>query len=359
MHLGKEAGQRAAELVGKNPQKRPPKITSLTELLTPEQKKALEEKREKEKDYEYLGIENLKEQYLANQELLVKKGLIEMLSTGDLGIKAINGKENPLPSLEQIKERLEANKELIEKKAKQGFTQLLIVPFGLPVKQLMDTYSNTIKEHKANGTLKGANGDDLELDQDMPLWVWDKYTEDKGADIEGKLVYYPKEFDKNNHQGKSKGELLAKDPNLAFNILLVHQNPLIPRKGQGRTTGDRPELEAGQSAREYLDLIHQPGTPYQGEQGLTPEDWLYYATLHLERTNRVLNDWQAQIPDPKDPKKLIDIDSTAYLTGAYLPGTDQVPDAYWNRNGRRADLSGGNPGNRDGDYGAGVAVRVP
>lgn len=315
----------------------------------------------KETGPEYLGIPNLEGQYTANQEMLARTKLLEVLASGELGIRAIDGKEYQMPTVEQVKERLEAYKEVVEQKAEQGFKKVLVVPFGLPLERLKEAYGHTIKEHKAAGTLKEADGSDLDLDQDTPVWVWDQYnqadlpTTDKAKQI----VYNPKAFDKNNHQGHTKAEILAADPSQAFQILLLEETPHIPRKGQATEVGGRTQLETDQTPREYLETLGKAGTNYAHETGLTLEAWLTHASLHLERTNQVLDDYQAQVPDPKDPTKTIPIASATYLTGAYLPAAGRVPDAGWDRDGRRAYLDRGAPGGRGGVIGVRPAVRVP
>ncbi|HNS34262.1 MAG TPA: hypothetical protein PKG83_03550, partial [bacterium] len=74
----------------------------------------------------------LKEQYLAQVKVLYQSGILENFPatkehpTPELGIVGIDGKEYPLPSYEDILDRLSnpETKELIEKKISQGFVKL-------------------------------------------------------------------------------------------------------------------------------------------------------------------------------------------------------------------------------------------
>ena len=69
------------------------------------------------------------------------------------------------------------------------------------------------------------------------------------------------------------------------------------------------------------------------------------AISYLEEKNQVIDDYQGK-------------GSITYNTGAYFPGSGDVPGAYWSRGDRQADLDRDVPTNRDGDIGARSAVRV-
>ncbi|MBI5306430.1 hypothetical protein HZB04_02510 [Candidatus Wolfebacteria bacterium] len=179
-----------------------------------ELKAELEEKRgilsKKLWTFESLPQRELKEQYENQREIMEKTGILEKLSNGELGIKAIDNKEYPLPSYQEIAKRIRENKEMLKTKTEQGFNQLLIVPFGMKLDDLIEKYKKVILKHHKEGKLLATKenpsdpDESLGLDENQPVWVWDGY---KNADSDGKLFYFPKEFS-SNHQGKTKQEIL-------------------------------------------------------------------------------------------------------------------------------------------------------
>ena len=289
-----------------------------------------------------------------------KFGLIEAMESGGWAIKGIDGKEYPLPTQEEIAEKMEENKELVERKREQGFTRLLLVPFGLKLSDLTETYKKSILEHQAEGKLFGAKKDPsdqgeelvpLDLDENQPVWVWDKYQE---ADTNGSLVYQPKELSE-NHQGKTKQEILGEQG--GWRIVLLEDMPNIPRENP-ETKGGRTQIDVkGSSIKkyikrgedipspaEYLKVLQQDST-YKGEEGMTPEDQLMYAITHLEETDQVIDDYRGN-------------GRASYQVGAYFPASGNVPNAYWDRGYRQAYLGRSNPDIRYDNCGVRSAVRI-
>lgn len=322
--------------------------------------------REKLWPFESLPQEKIREQYESQKAILERVGVLEKLSSGELGIRGIDNKEYAFPGYKEIVGRLKENKELMETKAEQGFTKLLIVPFGMKLDDLIEKYRQVVLQHYVGmpdpqdpskripdlqkTKLFAAKKDPqnpkeqlvpLELDENQPVFVWDAY---QNADIEGKLVYYPNKFsqDPQEHRGKTKLELLQKEKQ-GFHILLLEDLPNIPREGQGKEIQGRKQLEANKAPNTYLQQLQEK--PYQGESGLTPEDWLTYAISHLEETDQVIDDWQGK-------------GSINYNLGGYFPSSGSVPHAYWDRVPRRAYLDRYDPGDPLSDCGARASVRV-
>lgn len=330
-----------------------------------------------------LGV---KDQDERQKQLLIATGVVHELPGGEYGITDIEGNERPMPSLAHIRAELRHHKEILGDKEKQGFKKLLLVPIGMPLNDLINVYEATLWQHYQAKTLFAtmrAPGDTPRFPDDLPFdantiaaiksgakkyeEVWTKrgdvfandnsaldvWSEYKGADKAGTLVYFPKQFDADpaKHQGKTKKELLAQ-PNQPFpgwRVLLVEDLPNIPRQGQGGALakGGRTPLEANKKGREYLALLTdpKPDNPYRHEEGFTPEDWLMLAITHLQETNQVIDDWQGN-------------GSVAFLTGAYFETSDGVPDAYWFRGYRQAYLDRSGPEYQAGDTAARSAVRV-
>jgi len=259
----------------------------------------------KEKTLEYADrLYRLTEQYNAQVAFLEQADILK-----DGAITGIDGQEYLLPTLEQIAQKLFERREELSPKRDQGFTKLLLVPFGMSLGVLTDLLNNFLLSYKKDhqdfnvGTnqkpFSGWENDD-ELDtQDPPL-----------------LIYNPKSFTFDNHQGFSKREVLeqqARDP-LSFPGWIIHlfqpedpRDPTskgfapIPLEGRGKVYGEgeehpRPDLDAYHTPNQYLGTLQKakdnPSSPYFLETGLTPEDWIVAFMIHLQETGTPLdNTW--------------------------------------------------------------------
>jgi len=294
---------------------------------------------------------HLREQYDSQVSLLKEVGILkEGVITG------IDGNEYPIPTLEQIAIRLFERRGELSTKHDQGFTKLLLVPFGMSLDSLRETLKQFLIKYKKNNPT-------FDLDTDNPLWISEDY---QGADTgdSPKLVYEPQSFTKEGHGGKTKMEILKeqKTPGQTrgddgwtsdnewkgWTIhLLQSSDPTnldslgfapIPRKGQGTPKGEeisRAPLEAGQSANKYLSILQNaqddPNSSYFQESGMTPEDWIMAFIIHLSETGKPLDD----VLNPTNTE------SYCYLTGAFFSSSViNVPFACWRRGDRRAGLGG-------------------
>ena len=279
-----------------------------------------------------------------NVRTLSSLGLLSIdTDTKLLGIRWVDGTHYPIPTPAMIEERMRKDPVLAEKMA-QGFDvkNFILTPFALPLDTLVAALGKaTLAQYKKGGNkLTSTNGDTLELNEDEPLWAWDQY---KGADVNGSLIYHPQRFTKDNHGGSTKAELL-KNPENAWRILLLEENPDIPREGKGKTTGGRKQIEANSTAAEYLSAL-QTDPIYRREQGLTPEDEIVHALIHLTEQQHIINDYQGPGTIP-------------FLTGAYFPASGDVPCLYWDRDNRQWYLGRGDPQDRGGNCGFRPGVGV-
>ena len=316
--------------------------------LAEETKKKIEELRGRLWTFEKeLSRSELQKQYQAQKEIFQTNHLLETLSTGEIGIKGIDQKEYSFPTLEQIQKELQKNPEL-KIKMKQEFVEINITPFALPLSRLTGTISQAVLRHKKEGKLfatkKDQNDPDesLELDEIQPLWISDEYQD---ADINNSLVYFPKQFDQTNHQGKTKTEILnLKTAFPGYLITLQEKNLNIPAKKQGQTRNNRKQIEAGKTPEEYLQKL-QTEKQYQNETGIVPEEWLTRFLIHLEKTNQVIDDYEGN-------------GKINYNLAGYLAASGAVSSADWDRSDRQAFLVRYDSGNRDSGIGARSAVRV-
>ncbi|MCR4277757.1 MAG: AAA family ATPase [Candidatus Berkelbacteria bacterium] len=276
----------------------------------------------------------LPRQYEEMVKALEQSGMIEQLA-GGFGITGIDGREYTLPSYAEIAQEL--SRPELQEKIDQGFTKLLIVPFGRSLDELIERYKETITKY--GDQLQATNGDQLEIKQNGPLYQAESYA---NADIDGKLVYQPKLFDAKKHGGQTKNQILTSGK--GFRVLMIEDLPDLPGDGAGQTIGGRKQLEANLSPKAYLNKIMADPT-YQGEDGLTLEDWLVLAASEIENRQLVIDDWQGQ-------------GKAAYLPGAYFPASGDVPIAYWYRDNGQANLSHDDSDHRSSYDGVRVGVRV-
>lgn len=148
--------------------------------------------------FEALEKEKIEEQYNEQRKVMERNGIVEKLSNGEMGIKGMDPekpnkeKEYVFPALEDILKQMKKRKEILETKAEQGFDQLLIVPFGMKLNDLIEKYKQVILKHHQEGKLLVTKKDPsdpdepLDLNESEPVYVWqDGY---KNAEAENKAV---------------------------------------------------------------------------------------------------------------------------------------------------------------------------
>jgi hypothetical protein len=231
------------------------------------------------------------------------------------------------------------NKEVLETKFEQSFTELLLTPFGMSLDLLHEKLGETLVRHHKEGKLLATklNEDDLDeklgLDESASIRVWSAYQHTK-------LLYEPENFTE-NHNGKTKQEIIAQGG--TWQISFLENLPNLPAEGKGETKANRKQLEANQTPGQYLKILQTKN--YKNESGITPEDWATYFLTHLEKTNQVIDDWK------KNGKFSLNL-------GAFFPDSSQVPDACWYRDIRRVRVGGNFPDEFDSNEGARSRVRI-
>ncbi len=299
-------------------------------------------------------VYDLRAQYESQVTLLKRTGLIETKThTDETGreqevsfMRDIHGQEYPVPSYETLVERLAEKKELLHSKADQGFTKFLLVPFGMSLDQMFEKFRAYLLDYKKAHPEFGRKDPRIPDKSDQPdwdpLWVWKQgYT---GADVNGTLVYDPQLFDKEHHNGLTKTQILDQqkaneDPTVGWRILFLQRGMEgkgfneIPRQNKGGIQGKqvpRADLEAGKSANEYLAgqlrTSQDSTSPYHGESGMTPEEWVIMFMSHLQEIGRPLDDYGNNT------------DSMAFLTGAYFTASGFVPRVCSDRDDQQAVL---------------------
>ncbi|HNP74750.1 MAG TPA: hypothetical protein PKL09_00085 [bacterium] len=295
----------------------------------------------------------LKEQYLAQVKVLYQSGILENFPatkehpTPELGIVGIDGKEYPLPSYEDILDRLSnpETKELIEKKISQGFVKLQLTPFALPLSVLIQRYKDVLLKTNRESGIRATSGETLKLAEDNPLYVWDDLVQadnpqtPKNKQLEYHIQTYYGQT-KEDRGGKYKSELLQ-DPQNAWTISLIEDLPDLPGQNQGKTISNRKKIEADKSAQEYLKLL-QTQKEYQGETGQTPEEALTTYLTYLQQQQTAIDDREGQ-------------GKANFLVGNYLSG--YAPRFCWVRGDCRPYLYGDGYDGRNSSIGCRPAVR--
>jgi len=285
--------------------------------------------KEKEEPLEYAErLYHLREQYGSQIELLEQVGILK-----DGVIKGIDGEDYPVPTLEQIAQRLYERRELLETKQDQGFTKLLLVPFGMSLDALRETLKQFLLVYKQTHP-------DFNIDTSRPVYALEEY---KGADTGNppKFIYNPKSFHTSRHRGKTKAHILKEqaDNSDFFSGWTVHffqpSDPTnqeskgfapIPKEGQGQIYGvkiPRHDLEANKTPKAYLSILQKaqdnPAFPYCGESGMAPEDWILAFITHLAETG--------------EPLDVHGID-VAFLIRGFFVSSLEVPRTCFNRGAR-------------------------
>jgi len=81
----------------------------------------------------------LEKEYARTITALKRTKILTLLpQTENLGVIGIDGKEYPVPTQEQLQELFTRNKEFVDRKIQQGFTQLQLTPIAMPISQLID-----------------------------------------------------------------------------------------------------------------------------------------------------------------------------------------------------------------------------
>jgi len=290
------------------------------------------------------SLYHLREQYAAQMELLERIGVLK-----NHAITGIDGEIYPVPTLEQIAEHLcsPERKETFRVKRDQGFTKLLLVPFGMSLDIFIFTFRQFLldykKRHPSFARKDPAVIDITDVQNWDPFNIWDYFIKGDTGHFPN-LLYHPAGFDRNiDEDGETKTNILEKQKKDACStagwrvLFLQPSDPTnmdskgfasIPREKKGEIRGEdipRPDLEAGETARNYLWVLlrdqKDPEAPYFGESGMVPEDWILAAMTHLQETGKLLDLFQ----DDKN-------DVINYLVGCFLPRDAYVPRFYCNRN---------------------------
>lgn len=278
----------------------------------------------------------IRKQYRYQVNLFTELGILESKTeatpSGEhqevLFIKGIDNIDYPVPSLEDVLAAMSEKKELLKIKADQGFTKFILVPFGMSLKSLIEKVRQTVLIDREKQSF------DEDDEPNKAVWVDSACVE---ADITGDLLYHPRTFNKDQSEGKTKQALLdtqktSSDRCVGWRALLIQTTGTvrpIARLYDDGTKGElkpRKDIESGRSAVAYLaELLRENydfHSPYYGESGMTPEDWLTTLIVQLNQDGFPLDD----TTHSKHPG--------TYLIGAYFSTPTAPPKVgvtYWEK----------------------------
>lgn len=216
---------------------------------------------------------DLQKQYENQKRILSVNRILTKLESDELGIFGINDTTYPLPDLEDIAKTIDLEKAMmLAEKKEQGFTKLIIVPFGAKLSGLIENYKITYMGHNVAGRLHKSNGKPIKANRDFPVTA-DKIFRD--ADTDEKMLYYP--TGKYEDYGKSKFQILS-ETGRAWNIVLIRD--VIDWPSLPTTQGGREDFSPELAAHKYLQQIKS--REYRGESFFTLEDWLMTSLTYLE-----------------------------------------------------------------------------
>jgi hypothetical protein len=183
--------------------------------------------------------DEVKNQYTRFMFALQQTGVTSLLpQVKKYGVIGTDGIEYPAPTFEEVELALENNSELVERKQKQGFTQLLLTPLAMPIIQLMDKAIETIRAHATTGIIfqtKGNENDaDIPVDAHVksPIWIWEKLRQ---ALDTSQIIYFPQVYTKHDNKGLTKEEVINSTELCAvkgWSIGLIEAQAIMPHHGQ-------------------------------------------------------------------------------------------------------------------------------
>jgi hypothetical protein len=289
-----------------------------------------------------LNITNIEREYARTITAMSRTEILILLPRSKkLGVIGIDEEEYPVPTREQLQEIFTHNKELVDRKMRQGFTQLQLTPIAMPVSQLIERVKTVVLKHAAAEkilqTKKNSTDSNIpvRVNSGGPIWMWDRVRQELDT---ANLVYFPRAYSDRDHRGLTKKQVIREIRLCAvpgWSVGLIEPLSIMPQQGQGRVIGGRKQLEEYYTPREYLQTLSTP--IYEGETGWTPEDFLTHFVIRLEKSNQICH-------DRHDGNAL-------WLLGSYMPDSmpnaKLVPVGYWDRDaGRRIRLSAHRTGNR-------------
>jgi hypothetical protein len=120
--------------------------------------------------------------------------LVHLLEADSMGVTGTEGKEYPLPTLAQVTDLFDLNRELVKRKIPQGFDHLELIPMAMPVPRLIELLASAILRHGVEGKLfqtRSSPADPcvpVRVNNEKHVWIWETLRQALDTD---ELVYFP------------------------------------------------------------------------------------------------------------------------------------------------------------------------
>jgi hypothetical protein len=211
-------------------------------------------------------ILDLNKQYREQHSLLFNSGILERW--GDTSERGIVGDDTfyPIPSYEEVRRRCAEQFDVLLQKHSQGFTQMLLVPFGMDLLQLI----SKIRVYEEN--FLQSNADALGLDPSKNI----------NCSIESIHLQRHVCLDRIGHRGEftEKEKLLEQSPSDGWQIVFVQPTDEAPKQPQEvETLQGRPRnalsIVSHKDIKSWLRAVPDD-SPSAHESGMTMEEWMMF-----------------------------------------------------------------------------------
>jgi hypothetical protein len=125
-------------------------------------------------------------------------GILALLpKSGRPGVIGIEANEYPMPTQDQVAELFAQNRELVERKTRQGFVRLELTPMAMPISVILERMAAAIIKHAADGviyqTRRSPSGPliPVRVGAEKQVWIWETLRQALDAE---ELVYFPGEY---------------------------------------------------------------------------------------------------------------------------------------------------------------------
>lgn len=293
----------------------------------------------------------LREQYDFQVKILKKAKMVEARLDRDtsghiqetLFIKDAEGNEYPLPSFRTILKMMMEKRALLEVKADQEFTQLLLVPFGIPLETLINKFREYLHAYNQ------YSHPSFVINSERPVSTSSYITEQR---IHIDLIYDLVRHTKNSHGGKTKEAILKEEKqkntwNKGWRLSFMQSK----QEGKGEIKekiNKREDMIVGETPSFYLEKLqhayNDPSHLLHGESGITPEEWIMAFIGHLEETGKAFG--------------LTSATPSSLLIGCFYPSTHEVLYGLWSTISHQAVISEEHIMNAGSGTGALTVVRI-
>lgn len=261
-------------------------------------------------------LNTLEKQYNAILETYLYLNIIEKTNNGRYQYTSeINNKSYLMPTLVEISKRLNENPTL-KTKIEEGFTRLILVPFGISLLEITEVFLKRIKEHQSKDALysdtpiNGQKGDKIPSEKNKINIVFET---DNNGDRTGDILYYPEGIGINESYikgGKSKEKQKFEDyvgGKTKQDVLSLSEAPenkeesplnfpgwnvfLMPENLYFKYIGRRSYERSTQRVYRWPEIYKEENESY-----LTIEDIIYIGLLKLEQQGQLIKSMQMWRP---------------------------------------------------------------